>query len=131
MNKKILFSTLLGIMTGGLGLVYWTLKKLENENKIIDIDNTKLSLITVLGAFYGGTTSFLISNYCFHNIEEENLQNDPDYREFFERQRMEPNSNQLVNESTPLLQEHIININNEENLLNIDTPFNNSRINIL
>lgn len=131
MNKKVLFGTLLGIITGGVGLTLVFVNFLTNhenrpENlnkyKFLDID---LCIVSMVGGMLGTAFGKLVSEYIEQSSEREA------YREFFEGQRIETNSNQLANESTPLLQEHIVNINEEENLLNISNISNHSHSNIL
>ncbi|WP_375318220.1 hypothetical protein [Spiroplasma endosymbiont of Virgichneumon dumeticola] len=131
MNKKILCGTLSGIIIGGMGFTFSFLKFFEKNieirtNKNFDID---LSIIACIGSFVGGFSGFLVSSLISDCIEERSEREA--YREFFESQRIENIPNQLVNESTPLLQEHILNINNEENLLNTNNHSNHNHCIIL
>lgn len=131
MNKKILCGTLSGIMIGGMGLTIIFLNFFENNVEIKKYKNfdVNLSIIACIGSLIGGQIG-TIFGLCISNCIEQRSEREA-YREFFESQRIETTANQSVNESTLLLQEHIVNINEEENLLNTNNNYNHNRCIIL
>ncbi|WP_339046248.1 hypothetical protein [Spiroplasma endosymbiont of Colias croceus] len=131
MNKKELFGTLSGILVGGIGLTLLYENSFDNDNKNEHVQdlNSILLCTAIVGSIIGGMIGLMFGQIVSNCIEERSETNA--YREFFESQRIEPILNQLVNETTPLLQEHIININNEQNLSNTNISSNYNNLNSL
>ena len=123
MNRKLLFWTLLGTIIGGnlYALVAWNIvkKNIKKEEGFLEA----YIALTLFGCITGSLWGFQISKNCYAN----NNNHDEAYREFFEDQQIDQNSTNLSNETTPLLQEHIVDINNVENLPNTinQVNFNN------
>lgn len=129
MNKKELFGTLLGTLTGGIGFILLFVNQYDNKNIDSETLDTDLLIIAFMGSITGASIGAMFGKIVSECIESRSEREA--YREFFESQRTELNSNQLVNETTSLLQEHIININNEENLLNTNNSSSHNHCNIL